>query len=81
MISALISALGALFSVVGKIFDWLYAAKLTDAGKVSEKLDALKGQVDAAQKAVETRLAIERAQQLDPNGLPDDDEFRRPDNE
>lgn len=81
MITAIISILSVLFSATGKIFEWLYAAKLTDAGRVAERLDSLKGQIDAAQKAVEARLAVERAQQLSSGSVSDDDGFRRPDNE
>jgi hypothetical protein len=41
----------------------------------------LKGQVDAAQKAVETRMAIERERERLSGGVSDDDGFRRPDDE
>lgn len=81
MIVSIIGLLSALFSAAGKLFDWLYAAKLADAGRVAERLEALKGQVDAAQKAVEARMAIERGRELNPDGVSDDDGFRRPDDE
>lgn len=79
MITAIIGILSALFSAAGKLFDWLYANKLADAGRVAERLSALKGQVDAAQKAVEARLVIERDQRTQPDGVRDDDGFKRPD--
>lgn len=81
MIVTIIGLLSALFSAAGKLFDWLYAAKLSDAGRVAERLEALRGQVDAAQKAVEARMAIERARELDPGSVSEDDGFRRPDDE
>ena len=81
MIVTIISLLSSLFSVAGKLFDWLYAVKLADAGRVAERLESLKGQVDAAQKAVETRMAIERERERLSGGVSDDDGFRRPDDE
>ena len=61
MIPSLISVLSALFSAVGKIFEWLYARNLTDAGKVQAELDALRKQVRDAQIAVAAREAIRAA--------------------
>ncbi len=81
MIVSIISLLSALFSAAGKLFDWLYAVRLADAGRVAERLESLKGQVDAAQKAVEARMAVERERELDAGGVSDDDGFRRPDDE
>lgn len=63
MIPTALSMLMALFSAVGKIFEWLYARKLTDAGKVQAKLDALQQQVEAAKIAVAAREA-QRADDL-----------------
>lgn len=81
MIVTIIGLLSSLFSVAGKLFDWLYAVRLADAGRVAERLESLKGQVDAAQKAVETRMAIERERERLSGGVSDDDGFRRPDDE
>jgi hypothetical protein len=81
VIVAIIGLLSSLFSAAGKLFDWLYAVRLADAGRVAERLEALRGQVDAAQKAVETRMAIERERERLSGGVPDDDGFRRPDDE
>jgi len=81
VIVTIISLLSSLFSVAGKLFDWLYAVRLADAGRVAERLESLKGQVDAAQKAVETRMAIERERERLSGGVSDDDGFRRPDDE
>jgi hypothetical protein len=39
----------------------------------------LKAQIDAAHKALEARLAVERERQLNPGGVHDDDGFKRPD--
>ena len=81
MIVTIISLLSGLFSAAGKLFDWLYAFRLADAGRVAERLESLKGQVDAAQKAVETRMVIERERERFSGGVSDDDGFRRPDDE
>ena len=61
MIPALISTLAALFSAVGKLFEWLYERDLVNAGKVQEQLDALRKQVKDAQIAVAAREAIRAA--------------------
>ena len=47
MVAALISLVGGLFQVAGKLFDWLYARQMVDAGRTSDQLQALKEQVDA----------------------------------
>jgi hypothetical protein len=79
VIYAALAAIGALFQALGKLFDWLYARKLVDAGKTAQKLEDLKGQIDAAHSALQARLDIERQQQLNPDGVHDDDGFKRPD--
>lgn len=61
MISAILSVVSGLFSVAGKIFEWLYARQLVDAGKTQASLEALRKQVQDAQIAVATREAIRAA--------------------
>lgn len=79
MIYAILSIIGSLFTAAGKLFDWLYANKLIDAGKTAQQVEDLKGRVDAAHKALQARLAIERERELNPSGVHDDDGFKRPD--
>lgn len=79
MIYAILALVGSLFQVAGKLFDWLYARKMVDAGKAAQRVEDLKGQVDAAHKALQDRLAVEREQQLNPDGVRVDDGFKRPD--
>lgn len=55
MIPAILTALSGLFAAVGKVFEWLYARDLTNAGKVLAQLSALRAQVDAASQAVAAR--------------------------
>lgn len=81
MISALISFIGGLFQVAGKIFDWLYAKRLVDAGRTAQQLESLKEQVEAAKNAVQKRIDIERDLAADPDRVRDDDGFRRADDE
>lgn len=76
MIATLLSALTALFGAVGKIFEWLYARNLTDAGKVQAQLESLQKQVEGARVAVAAREAVRAATARDPDGMPDDP-FRR----
>jgi hypothetical protein len=61
VIPAILSMLTALFGVVGKVFEWLYARDLTDAGKVQAELEALRKQVHDAQVAVAAREAVRAA--------------------
>jgi membrane protease subunit (stomatin/prohibitin family) len=61
VIPAILTALSALFSAVGKLFEFLYARQMVDAGKVQERLDALRKQVKDAQIAVAAREAIRAA--------------------
>jgi hypothetical protein len=79
VISAILSLIGSLFMAAGKLFDWLYAKNLVDAGKTAQQVADLKAQIDAAHKALEARMAVERERQLNPGGVHDDDGFRRPD--
>jgi hypothetical protein len=77
VIPALLTALGALFSAVGKLFEFLYARNLANAGKVQEQLDALRRQVKDAQIAVAAREAVRASIAANPDSVSDDDPFRR----
>ncbi len=77
MISSMLTVLAALFSAVGKVFEWLYARKLVDAGKTEAKLENLQKQVEGARIAVAAREAARAAAARNPVGVPDDDGFRR----
>ena len=79
MITIILSFISSLFSAAGRLFDWLYAKQLVDAGKAAQQVADLKGQVDAAHKALQARLAVERERITNPNGVRDDDGFKRPD--
>jgi hypothetical protein len=79
MFTNLLTIISGLFTLAGKIFDWLYSKQLVDAGKTAQQVSDLKAQIDAAQKALEARLEVERDRQLNPGGVHDDDGFRRPD--
>jgi hypothetical protein len=77
MISAILSVVSGLFSVAGKIFEWLYAKQLVDAGRVQEKLYALNKQVYEAQIAVAAREAVRAATIRDGVSIDDNDPFLR----
>jgi len=79
VITAIISLISGLFAVAGKIFEFMYAQKLIDAGKTSQQLDDLKGQIDAAQKAIALREKARRTAELNPSSIMQPDEFTRPD--
>jgi hypothetical protein len=79
VITAIISLISGLFAVAGKIFEFMYAQKLIDAGKTSQQLDDLKGQIDAAQKAIALREKARRDAELNPSSIMQSDEFTRPD--
>jgi hypothetical protein len=78
MITAIISLISGLFAVAGKIFEFMYAQKLIDAGKTAQQLDDLKGQIDAAQKAIALREEARRDAELNPSSIMQSDEFTRP---
>jgi len=80
MISVILSVISSLFSLAGKIFDFLYAKQLADAGKAEQQVADLKAAVDAAHQALKARIAVERDAAANPDGVPDDDDgFRRND--
>jgi len=79
MISIILSLISALFTGAGKLFEFLYAQKLVDAGKTAQQLSDLQGQVDAARKAVELREKARIAAELNPGGVMQPDDFTRPD--
>jgi hypothetical protein len=79
MISVILSVISSLFSLTGKIFDFLYAKQLADAGKTAQQVADLKAAVDAAHQALQARIAVERDAAANPDSLPDDDGFRRND--
>lgn len=61
MIPAILSVVSGLFTVAGKIFEWLYARQLVDAGRTQASLEALRKQVQDAQIAVAAREAVRAA--------------------
>ena len=79
MIYVILSIIGGLFQAAGKLFDYLYAKKLVDAGKTEQQVADLKAQIDAAHIALNARLAVERERQLNPGGVRNNDGFKRPD--
>ena len=78
MITAIISLISGLFSVAGKLFEWLYARQLIDAGRTAQQLDNLKGQIDAAQQAIALREKARRDAELNPTSIMQPDDFTRP---
>lgn len=79
MILAILNLISGLFSLAGRIFDYLNARKMVDIAKTEQKVKDLKAQIDAAQKALQARLDVERDEQLNPGGVHDDDGFKRSD--
>lgn len=79
MFTNLLTIISGLFTLAGKIFEFMYAQKLIDAGKTSQQLDDLKGQIDAAQKAIALREKARRDAELNLSSIMQSDEFTRPD--
>ena len=77
MILAILSVVSGLFTAAGKIFEWLYAVKMVDAGRVQERLDALNNQVRDAQIAVAAREAVRAATVRDGVSIDERDPFLR----
>lgn len=81
MISAIINFIGGLLQIAGKVFDWLYANRLVEAGRKEQQLSGLKEQIKAANDAIQKRISVERDLAADPDRVRDDDGFRRADDE
>ena len=79
MISIILSIISSLFSAAGKLFDWLYAKQMIDAGKTAQQVEDLRKQIDAAHQALKARIDVERDIAANPDSLFDDDNFKRPD--
>jgi hypothetical protein len=77
VIVAILTAISGLFAVAGKLFEWLYAVKMVDAGRVQEKLDTLNTQVRNAQIAVAAREAVRSATVRDGVSIDERDPFLR----
>lgn len=78
MIVYIIQFLGGLFTLAGRIFDYLNQRQMVDLAKTAQELSNLKAQVDAAHKAVQIREAAAAAAAADPAGVMSDDDFTRP---
>lgn len=77
MVALILTLISSMFTAAGKVFEWLYAAKLVDAGRTQAQLEALRNQVHEAQIAIAAREAV-RAHVAATNGeLPDNDPFLR----
>ena len=80
MITLILNIVSSLFTVAGKLFDYLYAKQLTDAGKAEQKVAELREQVANAHRALQARIIAERLANNDPDGVSTtDDGFKRPD--
>ena len=79
MITAILSLISGLFTLAGKVFDYLYAQRLVDAGKTAQQLSDLQGRIDAARKAVELREKARRDAELNNSSILQPDEFTRSD--
>ena len=75
--SSIISLIGGLISLAGKIFDLLYARQLIDAGKTAQQISDLKAQVDAAHIALQAKAAIDADIAINGERVPIDDPFIR----
>ena len=79
MIVYLLQLIGGLFTLAGKLFDYLNQKQMVDLAKTSQQLENLKAQVDAAHKSVEIREAVRAALERDKSSVLSVDEFTRPD--
>ena len=74
MFATILTIISGLFTAAGKLFEWLYARKLVDAGVTQQKLSDLAQQVKDAQIAVAAREAVRAAASANPDGkLPIDE--------
>ena len=79
MIVYIIQIIGGLFTLAGKIFDYLNQRQMVDLAKTAQQLSNLKAQVDAAHQAVKIREAVAAALNDKPSSIMSNDEFTRAD--
>ena len=79
MIVWILQLLGGLFTLAGKLFDYLNQKQMVDLAKTAQQLENLKAQVDAAHKSVEIREAVRAALERNPGSVMSVDEYTRPD--
>lgn len=72
-----LNVISGLFWAAGKLFEWLYAKQLVDAGQTQQQLETLRHEVTNAQIAVAAREAIRASVARDPDGVPINDPFLR----
>lgn len=77
MVASLLSLVSGLFALAGKVFEWLYARQMIDAGKTQQQLKDLSAQIKDAQVAVAARETIRSTLAAHPDRVSDDDGFRR----
>ena len=77
MVATILTLISGLFTAAGKLFEWLYARQMVDAGITQQKLSDLAQQVKDAQIALAAREAARAAAVNDPGRVSDDDGFRR----
>lgn len=75
----ILQLVGGLFTLAGKIFDWLNQRQMVDLAKTAQQLENLKAQVDAAHSAVKIREGVRNALNSKPDSIMSVDEFTRPD--
>lgn len=72
-----LNVISGLFWAAGKLFEWLYAKQLVDAGRTQQQLETLRHEVTNAQIAVAAREAIRASVARDPDSVPINDPFLR----
>ena len=77
MVGTILTIISGLFTFAGKLFEWLYARQMVDAGITQQKLSDIAQQVSDAQIAVRAREAARAAAINDPGRVSDDDPFLR----
>jgi hypothetical protein len=78
MIGTILNVISGLFWAAGKLFEWLYANQLVDAGKTQQQLENLRKEIHDAQIAVAAREAVRASIAQHPDGIvPADDPFLR----
>lgn len=78
MMVFILQLVGGLFSLAGKIFDYLNQKQMVDLAKTAQQLENLKAQVDAAHQSVTIREAVKSALERDPSSILSVDQFTRP---
>lgn len=74
---SIISIIASIFSILSRVINWMHEQKMIDAGKTEQIAKNLQIQMDDLIKATKAREEARKENELHPEKIKDDDDFRR----